>query len=308
MRREGAGRSARCLTAVLACMQLYWSIGCSRETDRSAHGGRPARRIDAASIAAVRTATGQPHDAVVAALSDDLLLSEHLRASDPARAAELGRIALGRAALVDLAREAAAQGPPTDAEVEALSAERWWQYARPRMARVIHAVVLSDQENPAALRVARQIAAAVASASDAEAFRKAAEAVPAEGFSVKVEELPPVTADGRSIDPEQPPPRGPGERKFDPDFARAAAELNDVGAKSPVVHTKFGYHVMQLVGSIPQLVPTLEERRAMLHDEILLVRGRALEQKVLDRQRSARAPVLERSALELTGQLEGFAE
>ena len=46
----------------------------------------------------------------------------------------------------------------------------------------------------------------------------------------------------------------------------------------------------------------------MLHDEIMLDRGRALERQVLDRQRVALAPALERNALELTGQLEGFIE
>ena len=308
MRREQTSWGARCLTALPRVSLLLCAIGCSRATEPGPAPHGPARRIDAASIAAVRTATGAPRDAVVAALIDDLLLSEHLRESDPSRASALSRLALARVALADLAREAPAQGPPSDAEVEALTQKRWWQLARPRMARVIHAVVSSDGENPAAERVARQIAAAVVSAEDAKAFRKAAEAVPAEGFSVKVEELPPVAADGRSIDPEQPPPRGPGERRFDLDFARAAAGLNDVGAKSPVVHTKFGYHVLQLTGSIPPLTPSLAERRTMLHDEIMLDRGRALERQVLDRQRVALAPALERNALELTGQLEGFIE
>jgi hypothetical protein len=287
---------------------LLCSFGCSHATEPDAARHGPARRIDAASIAAVRAATGAPRDVALAALTDDLLLSEHLRDSDPPRANALARFALARAALAELVREARAQGAPSDAEVEALTAQRWWQLARPRMARVIHAVVESDGENPAAERVARQIAAAVASAENAKAFRKAAEVVPAEGFSVKVEELPPVAPDGRSIDPEQPPPRGPGERRFDLDFARAAAGLNDVGARSPVVRTKFGYHVIQLTGSIPPLTPSLEERRTMLHDEIMLGRGRGLERQVLERQRAALAPELERAALELTGRLEGFIE
>lgn len=308
MQAEKAGWSARCLTGVTWPLLLLLAASCARETEPDGVPRGPTRRIDAASIDAVRAATGQARDAVVSALTDDLLLSEHLRATDPSRAQELARLALARSTLSDLAREAAAQGPASDAEVEALTAQRWWQLARPRMARVIHAVVSSARENPAAEAVARQIAAAVASATDAKSFRRAAEAVAVEGFSVKVEELPPVAPDGRSIDPEQPPPRGPGERRFDRDFARAAAELNDVGAKSGVVHTKFGYHVLQLTGSIPQLTPSLEERRAMLHEEIMLGRGRALEQQVLDRQRAALAPALERSALELTGQLEGFIQ
>jgi hypothetical protein len=304
-RQRGPSFGSQCLIAIAA---ILWPLyhGCSRATDEPAAARGPERRVDAATIAAVRGATGLPQEVVVARLTEDLLLSEHLRDRDPARAGELGRLALARATLADLSREAAAAGPPTDAEITALSEQRWWQLARPRMVRVIHAVVRSDQASPAAERVARQIAAAVASAKDAKAFRKAAEAVPAEGFSVKVEELPPLTADGRAIDPEQPPPKGPGPSQFDTDFARAAAELNDVGAKSPVVRTKFGYHVLQLVASIPELLPSLDERRAMLHDEILLGRGRALEQAVLDRQRVAHAPALERAALELMGQLEGF--
>jgi parvulin-like peptidyl-prolyl isomerase len=132
--------------------------------------------------------------------------------------------------------------------------------------------------------------------------------VPADGFSVRVEDLPPLTRDGRSVDPERPPPDGSRAGQFDPDFARAATELNDVGSKSPVVHTKFGYHVLLLTGSIPALEPSLEERRTMLHDEIMVSRARALEQSVLDLRRAALAPQIERSALELTEQLEGFVK
>jgi hypothetical protein len=304
--RARASARSRGAVRVHTVAALLLTLGCSEPSARQAPSSSAAGRIDAASIDAVCAATGLSREAAVAALVEDVLLAEHLRASDGMRARELTRVALARSLLGELQREALAQGPPTDAEIHELSQRRWWELARPPMMRVIHAVVLSEGVNPAAEALARRIASAVAAAPNARAFRSAAQAVPADGFTVKVEELPPVTADGRSVDPEHPPPNGPPPSQFDLDFARAAAGLNGVGSKSPVVRSKFGYHVLQLTGSIPALEPSVEERRTMLHDEILVSRARAFEQRVLEKQRSLLAPQIERAALELTGQLEGL--
>jgi hypothetical protein len=262
--------------------------------------GTPGVTLSAARLRAVERSTGVAPAAALASSSEDVLLAADLQRQDAAAAAQLRRVALARSLLVELKREGMRAGPPSDAEVEVSSQARWWQFARPRMVRVTHAVVMSQGPNEAARALAERIARAVSGTTSASDFRNAAQAVPAEGFTVKVEDLMPVAADGRALDPENPPPVGPGERRFDSDFARAAAALDAVGAKSSVVHSKFGYHVLLLTGSVPELKPPMEERRRMLHDEILTGRSRALTDAVLARQRQAVAPDLDRAALELT--------
>lgn len=278
-------------------------LSCSGAEPPVDEGARPAPSLEVARIVAVANARGSSRAEARAALEEDVRLAELLRRTDPDRAELVTRLALGRALVSDLARRAREAGPPTDDEIRAVSERRWWEFDRPRLARVIHAVVLSSEPDAGAERLARQVAEAVADATSAAAFRKAAEAVTAEGFSLKVEELPPVDPAGRAFDPERPPRPGSTPRTFDPDFARAASALENIGDKSPVVRTKFGYHVLMLTGSVPALEVDWEKRRSMLHDEIIRERGRALAAEVLASQRRAANPEVERAALDLTARL-----
>ena len=145
------------------------------------------------------------------------------------------------------------------------------------MLQVAHAVVLSSEENPTARALAERIAAGVATAKTSAEFQKLAKAVSADGQSVKVEQLPPLAPDGRALDPDRPPPAGPGVQNFDLGFAEAAHHLERVGELSPVVRTRFGYHVLYLVRIIEPRQPTLSELRTLLHDEVMEQRGRRLQ-------------------------------
>lgn len=230
-------------------------------------------------------------------VTEDALLAHELSRAHPTLAAWIERVALARAMLGALREEAEAVGAPTDEEVLELSHRRFWELDRPRMAQVEHAVVVSSNESAEARALAERIAEAVSSAESAADFQEKARAVRAEGLSVKVESLPPVTEDGRAVDPDRPPPAGPSVQLLDTTFAEAAHRLERVGQVSPVVHTPFGYHVLYLVRTIEPRMFSLEERRLSLRDEIIAQRGSELQKALLARERQAAAPEQERSAM-----------
>ena len=84
---------------------------------------------------------------------------------------------------------------------------------------------------------------------------------------------------------------------FDRDFAAAAQRLTRPGEQSPVVRTRFGYHVLYLVKVIEPKQPSLDERRALLHDEIMSQRATALAAALLEQQRRELQPSQSRSAI-----------
>src|SRR5690606_26318557 len=111
------------------------------------------------------------------ALSDALFAAEAVRTVHPAVRRVVERGVLARAVLEEIARAAAAEGLPSDAELDAIVAERWVELDRPESARVTHAVALFPKEGGGrdeALRVARAIEAAVRDVSEPEAFISAA--------------------------------------------------------------------------------------------------------------------------------------
>ena len=99
------------------------------------------------------------------------------------------------------------------------------------------------------------------------------------GFEVVVEALPPVTADGRIAQP--------AGGLFDAAFAHGASELARRGELSEPVSSAFGVHVILLLERIPgHLVPE-EERRALVHDEVIAARAQTAERKLLEALRPA---------------------
>jgi len=260
-------------------------------------------RIDARAVAALQSRIGVPVDRARELVVEDALLAAELVRQAPVRALEVERVALARALLGALEEEAAGRGPPTDAEVVARTAARFWELDRPRMVQVQHVVVVSASEDPHALALAQRIASAVADANSNADFESRARAVPSEGLTVKVETLPPVAADGRAVDPDRPPPAGPGVQQFVPEFAQAAQRLERAGQQSPVERTSFGYHVLRALRIIPPRQPALEERRKLLRAEVVEQRAREQELEILGRQRKQTVVEQVRSAL---GSMEGL--
>ncbi len=303
MRRvDGLREIDRCTLAACAL-----SFACSAGDSPAAHGSAatgsaavgPAAVVSVAEgvVRAIEQARGVTREQALAFGTEDALLAEGLRAREPRVGAWIERTVLARQVLAAIADEARAGGPPTDAEVEALTYARFWELARPRLVRVVHAVVLASKEDEAARALAEQIAAATRGAQTPAQFQTAARGVPAGNLKVKVETLQPVAADGRAIDPAAPPPNGPGVQQLNADFAAAAQRLSSPGEQSPVVRTPFGYHVIYLIAVIEPKQPSLDERRALLHDEIMTQRAQTRAAELLAEQRRALVPEQERSAL-----------
>jgi PPIC-type PPIASE domain len=259
--------------------------------------------VAASVVDAIARERGINPEQALALGGEDALLAQELEAGAPELGRWIERVVFARQVLSALADEGRAGGPPTDAEVTAISDARFWELARPRMVQVAHAVVLSPEEDPAARALAERIRVATSEVKTDAEFQAAANAVDAGRFSVKVEELLPVTADGRAVDPAAPPPAGPTVQHYDGDFSAAAQRLTRPGEQSPVLRSPFGYHVLYARAIIEPKQPSLDERRSLLHDEIMSQRAAALSAALLERQRRELAPTQSRSALASMQQL-----
>lgn len=294
---RGSLRRARLVASSLVALSLACADRGAGERQREAARAAAELRVDQRVIAGLASARGLPPERALALVTEDALLANELSRTLPTLARWIERVAMARAMLGALGEEAKAAGPPSDEEILDLSRRRFWELDRPRMAQVAHAVVLSSNESEEARALAERIAEAASSAQSAADFQEKARAVRGEGLSVRVESLPPVTEDGRAVDPDRPPPVGPPVQLLDTQFSAAANRLERVGQLSPIVRTPFGYHVLYLVRTIEPRMPSLEERRRSLHDEIMTERASALQKTLLERERQAAAPEQERSAL-----------
>jgi hypothetical protein len=290
-----------------------WVLGmaaigaCSRAESAGNEQTTSERRplgVDRALLNELERTRGVSSERALELASEDALLARALESSEPRLALSIQRVALARALGRELFQEAVQSGPPTNAEVAELTAQRWWELDRPRLARVVHAVVLSETENAEARALAQRIANAVASAKNATEFEQAAKAVPNGALTVRVETPDPVALDGRAVDPDRPPAPGTTTDTFAPEFARAAQSLQEIGQQSPIVRSPFGYHVLQLIRVIDAYQPSLEERRTLLTPEIQQRRALEAQNALLARQRMEAVPQQRRAALELTGRLE----
>lgn len=241
-----------------------------------------------------------PPAALSAAVSDALLANEARAAAAPGTASSIERAAAARSLLELLAREAEAAGPPSAAEIAEILRERWAELDRPDAVLTTHAVVRNDKPEKAAdaRRVAEKLAVAVKPASNAEEFMRLAREVPAEGFEVRAEGLPPMTADGRGVDK-----RGDvfvGLGTFDVDFARAANQLTTPGELSPVVQSPFGFHVIRLEMRVAGHKIAEADLPAVIRPEALKRRAARARRELLEKLKLSVPVEIERAHDELT--------
>lgn len=304
MRRAAA--LAACVTFV-SCEAPNPSPPPARLTASPLESGVPARvgaaLVHADQVARIAAAQGvSPAEARDLAIRDALFAEEaRARGLDADRRVELAEAAmLARFLVRDIAAAAEARGPVTDAELDAVTARHWTQLDCPEAARTVHAVVMLEKDAPpdaraAASALAEAIRGAVAEVADTAAgtepqrdprgpedpavtaFRRAATAVPKGDRDVRVEALPSVVADGRVV--------SEGGGRFDEAFARAALKLERRGDVSPVIETRFGFHVLLLLERIPAQTYPREERRAMVREEVMSTRARVEKDRLLGRLR-----------------------
>lgn len=272
-------------------------VACLGSSDERKTQAPRELRLEPDVVSGIQSQLGVPPARAIDLASEDALLANELERTLPEAARYVRSLALARVLLSAVGHDARERSPVTDPEIAARVAERWWELDRPRMVRVVHAVVLADTENAAAREVAERIRRAVETARDLEAFEQAARGVDAAGLTVQVERLPPVAADGRSVDPRRPPPLGPPVRSMAREFAEAAARLTQAGELSPVVKSPFGYHVIRLLEVIEPQTVSPAEHRAKLEPELLAERAGDQRDALLQELRGEVGVEQERSAL-----------
>lgn len=294
---------------------LVLVFGCSSGgpppsvTTSSLPAGSAARAgselVSTATVARIAQRQGlAPRAAVDLALSDAIFAAAARSSLPLGGLRSIERAAAARSLLEQLSRDTAQVGPPTPAELAELARERWLELDRPVAARTTHAVVRNEkpERDADALALAEKIAEAVRGARSGDELIRLAQAVPAAGFEVRAEGVPFVTLDGRDFTPKEVGFRA-GRGGFDLDFARAAHALNNPGDQSPVVKTRFGYHVIRLEERAPALVVPPAELSERLAADVLVRRAGRARRELLDKLRQGSAVQVERAVNELTAQV-----
>jgi hypothetical protein len=149
--------------------------------------------------------------------------------------------------------DARAAGLPADDEIAAVT--------------VVHAVVLRGRglSEDRGIELAMAIEKAVAGATSADDFEKRANGVPHPLARVIVERLAGFGADGRTSDGVD----------LDHTFVAAALALHVPGETSPIIETRFGWHVLRLIERAAPDGASIEARRRELVDAVVEMRARA---------------------------------
>lgn len=275
--------SVRVAGVALLAMLSGFSCAGDRTTppppvEQAALGGEVAARVGTDLIPmslVIKVATAQritPREAL-RRLVDDAV------AANAARARGLDRqlpsswrivAARGRFAADRVVADARLAGPPNDEELSQLTARYWREVDRPAAVRVVHLVAKHPKKpdgvaEASARAFAEQAREAVLSAKTSDEFQQKAKALEHPGVDVVVEQLSAFASDGRSTEG--------GEGSVDEAFVKAAFALESIGSISPVIESKFGWHVIRLEEQVPEQRMPLEARRIAFTDEVYTLRA-----------------------------------
>ena len=272
-------------------------VGCASATVESVPlGGNVCARIDGQVAIPTELVRQTAREGRVSAEESlERLVGDAIGAQE-ARAAKLEdqpgprlriRGALGRMTIERAQAAAKSEGPPTDAEVAALTSELWYEVDRPVMRVAVHFVVLRPKGKeaaellPRARELANELRGPLAATKSSEEFLALAEQKVAAGngkLEVKSETLSPVSADGTLR----------GGTTFDMDFVRGLFALGKPGETSGVVESAFGFHVIRLVEIQPEHRVSFDERRRLFTGEVQARRTRTKVDAILAALRSSR--------------------
>jgi len=296
-------------STAIACALL---LGCSGGTSpaKPASGALPegqavragSELVSGATILRIAEQQGIAPAAAASAALSDALLAQGARDSVPVGTSRsIERAAVARTLLEQLGRAARGAGPPSAAELAEVVRDRWTDLDRPAAARTSHAVVLNDKpEHDAAARaLAQKLAEALQGVASADELVKKAEEFPAQGFTIKAENLPFLTADGRTFQRRE---SGfvASPATFDAGFARAALALERPGELSPVIKSRFGYHIIFLEERAPEQVVPKDQLPTLLAPEVEQRRAALARHELLERLHAAATVQLDRAFDELT--------
>jgi hypothetical protein len=265
----------------LAAM-LYFGLllcaACGREpVSTTTVLGNGVARVGAVSIAgpvvrdvALKSAVA-PRRALDELIADALVATsgqaEGMDRSSPASWARSA--ALARRVVMASASEASARGAPSDQELEVV--------------RVAHALVMRSLRVSAdrARGIAEAIRKAVLGSPGVDEFEARAKAIPHSDAQVVVERLDEFQADGLLAT---------GRGELDRVFVAAAFALRSPAEVSPVVETRFGWHVIFLVARRPPGDGAPQQSRDGLASAIIELRARTTLQAIL-RARAEKSPI-----------------
>jgi hypothetical protein len=259
--------------------------------------------ISTATVERIVRARGvTPREARDLAIVDSLFAQGARARSSSAKVSTAERGVLARALLEDFRQRGRALGPPTDAEVEAITTERWIELARPPSVRVTHVVVLAQkpEQRAAGRAIAERVAAALKGATKSEDFEKRVGGLGTKEIGVKVERLAPVTADGRMFALAVAGRPAAEMGGLHDGFTRAAHALENPGDLSPIVDSPFGFHVIFLEERLAPEQPSLEERRRLLAPEVHSRRSERVLAETKQRLKASTAIELARDVETLT--------